>query len=71
MSLISKSMPTKVYLGFTGVTKCDTAVFDTVEEAVEYVRKEIEDNNEVRKEKPDQPKLVWWMNDASHLGGTK
>ena len=71
MSLIPQEMPTKVYLGFTGITKCDTKVFPTVEQAIEYVRQEIEDNNEVRKEKPDQPKLVWWMNDASHLGDKK
>lgn len=69
--MISKEMPTKVYLGFRGNTKCITSEFDTVEEAVQYIRKEIEDNNEVRKEKSDTPMLVWWMNDSSHLKGNK
>jgi len=71
MNLIPESMPTRVHLGFTGITKCETTVFQHVEDAIKYIRKEIEDNNEVRKEKPDQPKLVWWMSDASPLGGTE
>lgn len=58
------SIPTKVYIGFYGETKCYTQDFKSLDEAVEYVKQEVSDNDEVRKEKPDTPRLVFWINDT-------
>ena len=62
---MTDKIPTKVYIGFQGestVIKPDN--FDSLDEAVEYVKQEVQENNEARREKPETPRLVFWMNDV-------
>jgi len=58
-------IPSKVYIGFQGendVVQPDE--FPSLDEAVTYVKGQIKENDEIRREKPETPRLVFWINDV-------
>jgi len=58
-------IPTKVYIGFQGegsLAVPDT--FPSLDEAVEFVKNELKENEEARREKPETPQLVFWISDV-------
>lgn len=57
-------IPTKVYIGFYGETTTYTNKFNDLDDAVAYVRKKRQENDEIRRERPETPQLVFWMNDV-------
>ena len=59
------NIPTKVYIGFQGETDVvQPDVFPSLDEAVIYVKEQVKENDEIRSEKPETPRLVFWINDV-------
>lgn len=56
-------LPVKVWVGFQGEGDVETREFPDIDDAVKYVRHETQENVEIRQEKPETPRLVFWIQD--------